>query len=429
MLDTIVFLVFCTFFAQPAPQGNPQHSFSIVQEDGLSIALTRGGPGYLEPLFEYREVLRLNQDPSKAESLLHRPGQFTRGSDGNYYVIDSGNHRVAVFNDQGEYVRSFGSEGGGPGAYRHLGFQGLHDDVLHIQDVLMRRTTRLHLDGSVIEVLTRPRPHGMDVPDRFRLSGGSQLLLNHLNDQDPKYGTQCAAATIVNADCDTLFHTTTDQVTISIAGYISSEPNRRHGWLVRFPGYPCSAYSLEQGILLSDGRHPVIHRYDATWRYLGRMELDQPPESVPARERRWLIDEAKRRVRESSGIDREIARMRRDLLTIADPKGYWAEMSVDDAGFIWLSVVENRYHYDEAPDTDICDIFSPAGEYLAGRNSPAVLADALRLTDVSVSCTRTAKPGSLHPLCMRSIRLYPDWSIPTESARASPRCLIRSLHR
>jgi len=370
MLDTIVFLVFFTFFARPAPQGNPQHAFSVVREDGLSIAITSGGPRYLEPLFEYRKVLRLKQDPSNVESLLHQPGQFTRGSDGNYYVIDSGNHRVAVFNDQGEHVRSFGSEGGGPGAYRHLGFQGLHDDVLHIQDVRMRRTTRLHLDGSVTEVLTRPRPTGIDVPNRYRLSGGRQLLLCHLNHLGPEMSTQYAAATIVNDDCDTLFHTTTDQVTLAIHGYLPSQPNRTQGVMIFFPGYPCSAYSPEQGILLSDGRHPVINRYDATGRYLGRMELDQPPESIPDRERRWLIDKAKRRVRESSGIDREIARMRRDLLTVADPKGYWMEMSVDDAGFIWLSVVENRYHYDEAPDTDICDIFSPAGEYLGRTELP-----------------------------------------------------------
>ncbi|MFC1559467.1 6-bladed beta-propeller, partial [Gemmatimonadota bacterium] len=309
-------------------------------------------------------MLHLKQDTLNTESLLFRPGQFTRGPDESYYVIDSGNHRVAVFDEQGEYQRSFGSEGGGPGAYRSMGFKGLHDGILHIRDVNMRRTTRVNLDGTVIEVLSMPRPQVLDVPNRYRLSDGRQLLLGQLNVIGEKRSTQYSAATIVNAEFDTLFHTTTEPVVIAVAGYIPSQPNQRHGLLVHFPGYPCSAYSSEQGIFLSDGRHPLIHRYNSLGEYIGRIELDIPPESVPAKERRWLIDRVNRQIREQSGIQREISRMKRDLMTITDPKGYWAEMNIDDAGYIWLSVVENWYYYDDYPDADICDIFSPIGEYL-----------------------------------------------------------------
>jgi len=378
-------------------QDNPHHSFRVVQEDDLTIAITSAGPKYREPLFEYYEVVQLNQDPAQEESILFRPHKFTRGSDGNFYVIDSGNHRVAVFNEHGEYVRSFGSEGAGPGAYRRMRFQGLYGNILHILDSDLRRTTLVHLDGTVIDVLTMPRPKTWDVPSRFQLSEDKQLLLSNLNELGMEYTTQMASVTIVNSEYDTLLHTRTDAVEISIVADIPGEPGTRNGVMVHFPGYPCAAYSPEVGILLTDGRHPVIDQYDTLGKQIRRIELDMPPEQVPNRERRWLNDEANRKIVESSGLQRDAARMRRNLLTIADPKGYWAEMAIDDAGFIWLSVVENWYHYDDNPDTDVCDIFSPVGEYLGRTELPDSFDDCVAVGGYLCVIHEDLETGDYYP--------------------------------
>ena len=38
-------------------------------------------------------------------------------SDNTVYVIEGGNHRVSVFTCEGEFLKSFGSRGDGPGQF------------------------------------------------------------------------------------------------------------------------------------------------------------------------------------------------------------------------------------------------------------------------------------------------------------------------
>jgi len=93
------------------------HRFDVETIDGVEVAITRGGPRFTEPLFTLEEQLTLVQEMSDEESLLYRPRGFARGADGNYYVADSGNGRIAVFSDTGRFLRAIGREGQGPGEF------------------------------------------------------------------------------------------------------------------------------------------------------------------------------------------------------------------------------------------------------------------------------------------------------------------------
>ena len=138
-----------------------RHQFRIVEENGVKVALTTGGPRYSEPLFRYEPVLTLKQDPNREESLLYHPSIFLMAPDGYFYVEDNRNYRIAVFNPQGEYERSFGRQGAGPGEFGDfwaiVQFDG---SVLTILDVFQRRLTRYQTDGELLEIIT-PSPGAM----------------------------------------------------------------------------------------------------------------------------------------------------------------------------------------------------------------------------------------------------------------------------
>ena len=344
-----------------------EHTCRIYQEDEVTITETSGGPKYSAPLFTYEPILQLEQDPSDLESLLFRPGKFTRGPDGSYYMMDRGNHRIAIFDDNGLYVRSFGGQGAGPGTFLSPSFQALHGDVLHIYDFQLNRTTRMRLDGSLIDVLTRP--YLARSARRYQLSGNRQLLLHRDDVFGDKNHWQKEVLTIVDAEFDTLVHVKTDSVLISVRGADPVSQGRSF-WLVRFRGIPCSDYSPTRGIYLSNGQTPVINRYNNVGNLIGRIVLDLPPSPVTREERRSIIAELNRKVRERTGLERQIAKEVRDNLTIPDVKGWWQQMMIDEGGFIWLEVVGDDGTQPEVGDGSLCDIISPDGEYLGRTRLP-----------------------------------------------------------
>ncbi len=114
----ISLLVLCLVPSCDGNQYARTHSFRITSEKGVQIATTSGGPAYTEPLFRFETILELRQDEANEASLLFRPRQLSEGPNGHYFVTDTGNSRVAIFDSQGGYLKSFGQQGSGPGEFR-----------------------------------------------------------------------------------------------------------------------------------------------------------------------------------------------------------------------------------------------------------------------------------------------------------------------
>jgi len=299
------------------------HSFRTYMEGGIEVAQTSGGARYTEPLFTYEPVLQLIQDSTNLESLLYRPGRFTSGLDGYYYVIDNGNHRVAVFNSSGQFERSFGEEGEGPGTFRSMFYQAFFNGILHIRDSRLNRTTRMMLDGSVIDVLIRPRVVGR--PLRYQLSGGRQLLLHRHDIHDVKRYQGVGAFTIVDEEMNTLAYAETDSVLIGVYGPNPGVEGHTY-WLVQFPGVPCSDYSPTHGIFLSDGQSPTINNYNEDGILVKRIILDIPSTPVTRGERRGIVGEWNQKIQERTGQFQQSTIAARDNLHFPDVKGWWNQM-------------------------------------------------------------------------------------------------------
>ncbi len=60
-------------------------------------------------------------------------------------------------------------------------------------------------------------------------------------------------------------------------------------------------------------------------------------------------------------------------MTIPDFKGFWERMYIDNAGFIWLSVVEDFRKRRDEGGGELCDVISPDGEYLGRTRIPGML--------------------------------------------------------
>jgi hypothetical protein len=97
-----------------------EHSFTVFDENGVTVSETIGGPRYQGELFTIRPMTTVNQDKDNPESLLYRIGDATLDEDLNIYIVDARTWRIAVFDKNGEYSHSIGRRGNGPGEFQSI---------------------------------------------------------------------------------------------------------------------------------------------------------------------------------------------------------------------------------------------------------------------------------------------------------------------
>ena len=111
------------------------HSFRIYEENGVTIAETSGGPKYTDPLFLFEEILRLEQDPVREETLYHQAAGFLMGPDGGYYLLDQGRACILRYDAEGRFIGSFGGKGDGPGEFNFPSLEAIEGVAQVVHDL------------------------------------------------------------------------------------------------------------------------------------------------------------------------------------------------------------------------------------------------------------------------------------------------------
>jgi hypothetical protein len=88
------------------------------------------------------------------------PPRLAVADDGRIAVLDGGNHRVQVFDADGGFLATMGTQGQGPGELRQPLAVLANSNGLRVYDVVNRRITRWSLQGELIESSRPDRPWG-----------------------------------------------------------------------------------------------------------------------------------------------------------------------------------------------------------------------------------------------------------------------------
>ena len=114
--------------------------------------------------------------------MLRYPKHVLVHSDGLVYVADSGNHRIAVFSQEGELVRTFGSQGGGKGEFEKTRNLAVSPDghQLYVSDKCNYRVQVFTLEGQYVREFGTDQldPRGVIVT-----SDGSVLVADKRHDR------------------------------------------------------------------------------------------------------------------------------------------------------------------------------------------------------------------------------------------------------
>ncbi len=349
-----LFLAACS-----SPDDAPGHTFRTFREGDISIAQNSGGPLYDSELFHFTPLVTLRGDDSVPESLLPRPGDFTSDENGQYYVIDSRDRKVAVFNSVGRYVRSFGRQGSGPGEFRLMRLQSLRDGVVSIFDSSQQRTTRIRTDGILLEVLK--------LTSGGRVSGLERTLEGTLIAKSTRAGSRenvalrSLAISHLTADGrDTLMTIVSGAVDYTANIYVGQIDGKRTEMVgpIPFSASVSTLYMPDRGILLTEGTDPELRWYDLSGNLTQVTRLGLTPQPV--------TDEMKREYAES--VNMPYATVNPEWV-FPEYAGLWNNAFMDDSGFIWLQAVAEAQRRGQRVGT-VMQVVSPRGELLGVTELP-----------------------------------------------------------
>ena len=83
------------------------------------------------------------------EGEFNQPSDIEIGPDGLLYVVDSGNDRIQVFTQNGDFVRQWGSRGSGDGEFQNPSYIALGDSV-YVSDTGNFRVQKFTFEGAFL---------------------------------------------------------------------------------------------------------------------------------------------------------------------------------------------------------------------------------------------------------------------------------------
>ena len=368
----IVFLTGCTFYPDTT-----QHSFQIIEENGVPVALTTGGPKYTDELFTYEKVMVLDTDQSE-ETLLYRPTQFMADDAGNMYINDQGIGSILVFDATGRYSHLIGRMGSGPGESIYGQIQLIHDGIIQFYGIKERRTTRFNPDGTIVDITTMPpridllgNTGFIILPDyrQVILTNETEISDNEAekNLKSASGGNQRWGAIILSTDGEKIAEVHTPWIRISemmdvnVGGTTYASPIQ-----IAFGPLPTAIYHHTHGIVLSLSEQPILAIYDPAGRKTRMIRIELDPEPVTAadisRVRQTLLENNEQ---SEKPMDWQSFA---DHYPFADEKALWGRIEIDAEGYFWLDL-------SLPPETEEGNIhsymvLSPEGEYLGTTSRP-----------------------------------------------------------
>ncbi len=164
-------------FAVGCAGGDGSWSGSISDSAGVvMVSNTDQGTWSSSGQWTLDEELRIGTVEGDQNLMFGTVGMIAVDSEGNLYVMDSQAQRVQVFSAGGEFLRTIGGPGGGPGELgRGVAFCLMAaGDILTIPDLANQRINRFSTDGEVLP--SSPLSFDNGIPALFRATDDGRIV-------------------------------------------------------------------------------------------------------------------------------------------------------------------------------------------------------------------------------------------------------------
>jgi hypothetical protein len=126
--------------------------FSIEQKDGIEYVHNAASPTNPDCRISFATDLSIEPKDQEGNIRIYQPAAFNVDAKGFIYICDYKEPSVKVFDSQGDFVRTIGRKGNGPGEFENAGTMAiLPDGRLLVLDWELMRVSIFSHDGQFIE--------------------------------------------------------------------------------------------------------------------------------------------------------------------------------------------------------------------------------------------------------------------------------------
>jgi len=146
-----LFITFLVFFVSCGKQGT-EWTGTIEEVDGVTIVKNSKAPLYSENILRLEEELSIGEAEGRDEYVFSRVRDVEVDETGRIYALDSKEANVKVFDWDGNYIRTIGRKGQGPGEFQSPNDIYIDDkDKIYISDVENDRLSVFNEHGDFID--------------------------------------------------------------------------------------------------------------------------------------------------------------------------------------------------------------------------------------------------------------------------------------
>ncbi len=327
--------------------GKKSEQAKVEMVDGVRLVHNPATPLYPDKKVTFEEELSIGGEDENGEIILYQPIRLAVDDDGNIYVADMSDSKIKVFDAQGNFIRSIGEKGQGPGEFSSIGgIQILPNGNLIALDYRNRRTSIFDKNGKFLSSYTWKNHQYLillttdssyTIQENVYEKGDRKLFVKTYNFEGKElvnFGEFKPSGVKILRKGNIAFGIGIPYTPASIfAG------DQERGWL-----YHC--YSANY----------LIEAYDRNGKLFRK--IDRPYEPLPVTKK----DREEFRRGFDNNPNKVFAEMAKDV-ELPDVKAVADALIVDDKGNLWVMTNEGRKQQDDTYTA--FDIFDKDGIYIA----------------------------------------------------------------
>ena len=352
----VTLILFVVFWSAGYRSQKPESNAQIEIIDGIEYIHNTETPLYPDKTVTFVEDLSISGEDQDGNIILFKPRLGLVDDKDNIYIIDRQDQVIKVFSSDGEFIRTIGSKGRGPGEFQLIGnIDVTKDGKLLVTDETARRTSFFDSSDKFIKSFRWLSNYG----GCYLIKSSSYLTADIFSSDDRKYWSLF----VIEVDFDGKEIRTYGKFTMP-------QPKiTRQGKGTTFmfePFYPESIFAGDQdrGLLYHCLNNKyIIEVYDTSGKLFRK--IDRPYKPIP------FTSKDEKEYRES--LETNPSALYRKLMAAMElpkVKNIVSKMHVDDEGNLWIRTNEIREEDDKI--LTAYDIFNSEGLYYARAWTPVL---------------------------------------------------------
>ena len=150
-------------------------TYEQYEENGVKITKNNGIPADSTLELNLKKVFTINNQVDSITKLM-TPVSIIEDKDQNIYVLDFKERDIKKFNNLGEFQKTIGREGQGPGEFHYPAIMFINNDTLTVYNNGSRKISKFNLDGKFYY---EKAINGLGITDSRQSPNGKNLIYHY----------------------------------------------------------------------------------------------------------------------------------------------------------------------------------------------------------------------------------------------------------